>query len=76
VVEISRGYAYEGKVALGMDEWFHSDRPKLPEGEKYEFVNVLWIEWEKGIAYRKALGRVMKSAWEAQKLDWIDLVLG
>jgi len=76
LVEISRGYAYEGKATLGMDEWYHSDRPKLPEGEKYEFVNVLWVEWDEGIAYRKAIGRVMKSAWDAQELEWIDLVLG
>lgn len=24
----------------------------------------------------RGLGRVMKSAWEAQDLEWIDLVLG
>jgi hypothetical protein len=59
-----------------VNEMEHPDRPKLPIGEKYEFINVLWIEWEEGIAYRKAYGRVMKSAWEAQELEWIDLTLG
>jgi hypothetical protein len=34
------------------------------------------VEWEEGIAYRKAYARVMKSAWEAQELEWIDLILG
>jgi hypothetical protein len=76
LVEISRGYAYEKDVVVGMCEWDHSERPKSPDGEKYEFVNVLWVEWEDGIAYRKGVGRVMKSAWEAQELEWIDLVLG
>jgi hypothetical protein len=76
-VEISRGYAVEGDLLIGIvDEMEHPDRPKLPKGEKYEFINVLWIEWEEGIAYRKAYGRVMKSAWEAQELEWIDLTLG
>jgi hypothetical protein len=76
LVEISRGYAYEGYTARGLDEWDILERPRLPKGEKYEFVNVLWVEWEEGIAYRKAYGRVMKSVWETQKLEWIDLVLG
>jgi heterokaryon incompatibility protein (HET) len=48
--------------------------PKI--GDKYQFYNVLWIEWENQIAYRKALGRVNKSIWEAQDLETMDLVLG
>jgi hypothetical protein len=76
LVEISQGYAVEGHSASGIEEWEDSERPRLPDGEKYEFVNVLWVEWEDGIAYRKAYGRVMKSAWEAQNLESIDLVLG
>lgn len=42
----------------------------------YQFYNVLRIEWEGGIAYRKALGRVFRKAWESQKLEEIDIVLG
>jgi hypothetical protein len=76
LVEISRGYTFEGDLLSFAREWTLSDRPKLPKGEKYEFINVLWVEWEEGIAYRKAYGRVMKSAWEDQELEWIDLVLG
>jgi hypothetical protein len=75
-VEISRGYVFEGGFPVHMGERYHPGRPKSPDGEKYEFVNVLWIEWEEGIAYRKAYGRVMKSAWETQELELIDLVLG
>ena len=59
-----------------MDEWEHPDRPKGLEGSKYEFYNVLWAEWKDGIAYRKGCGRVMKSAWEDEEREWIDLVLG
>jgi hypothetical protein len=43
--------------------------PELKDKELYEFYNVLWIEWEDGIAYRKALGRVMKEAWERQDVE-------
>jgi hypothetical protein len=38
--------------------------------------NVLWIEWVDGIAYRKAIGQVAKSAWDSHTDDWIDVVLG
>jgi hypothetical protein len=75
LVEISRGYVLEGTPEV-LDELRLPDRPKLPPGEKYEFVNVLWVAWEEGIAYRKAYGRVMKSSWEGQELQCIDLVLG
>ena len=42
----------------------------------YEFYNVLWIEREKGIAFRRALGRIFKEAWESDTLSEIDVVLG
>ena len=74
LVAIFRGYAYEGSSGLGIAEWRHRERPEA--AEKYEFYNVLWVEWLNGIAYRKAIGRVMKSAWEAQDLEWVDLTLG
>ncbi|KAH7088961.1 heterokaryon incompatibility protein-domain-containing protein [Paraphoma chrysanthemicola] len=41
-----------------------------------EVINVLWIEWENNIAYRKAVGLVWKENWEQLELDDIDLVLG
>lgn len=41
-----------------------------------EWYNILWIEWEDGIAYRRCLGRILKHVWEAQKLEPISLVLG
>jgi hypothetical protein len=38
----------------------------------------MFFEWSGRMvfAYRKGCGRVMKSAWEAQDLEWIELVLG
>lgn len=76
LVAISAGYAIEGFPAYAIDEWEIKQRPKGSPGKKYEYYNVLWVEWKDGVAYRKASGRVMKSAWEAQDLEEVDLVLG
>ena len=57
-----------------LPEWEREDRPK--DGEVYEFYFVLWIEWDDGVAYRKALGRVDKRAWSKLPLEEIDVVLG
>ena len=42
----------------------------------YEFYNVLWIEWQDGIARRKAIGRVWKEAWDMQTSEKVDVILG
>lgn len=57
-----------------LDEWDHEERPK--NNDMYEYYYVLWVEWIDGVAYRKALGRVERSLWEAQERQDIDLVLG
>ncbi|KAK0515023.1 hypothetical protein JMJ35_002402 [Cladonia borealis] len=40
-----------------------------------DVYNVLWIEWDNGIAHRKGVGWVTKSAWSGQKSEPIDLIL-
>ncbi|RSL57576.1 hypothetical protein CEP54_008218 [Fusarium duplospermum] len=45
-------------------------------GEDYDFINVLWVEWVDGIAYRKGLGRIFQHVWERQPLEDIELILG
>lgn len=37
---------------------------------------ILWVEWENGVAYRKASGWVDKEKWEEHELEDIHLVLG
>jgi hypothetical protein len=74
LVAISRGYAYNCIADLGLTEWDLEERPKSTK--KYEFYNVLWIEWIDGIAYRKGIGRVMQGVWESQALESIHLTLG
>jgi hypothetical protein len=34
----------------------------------------MWIEWQEGIAFRKAVGRVVKEKWEGLKLEQINVV--
>ncbi|KUJ11163.1 HET-domain-containing protein [Mollisia scopiformis] len=76
LVVISEGFVLEGSRLYSIPGWEFDERPKGPHGTKYEFFNVLWVEWEDDIAYRKGCGRVMKSAWDAQDPEWIDLTLG
>lgn len=57
-----------------LEEWTFDERPK--DTEFYEFYNVLWIEKSNGIAYRKALGRVIRETWERMQRELIDVILG
>ncbi|KAK8241455.1 heterokaryon incompatibility protein-domain-containing protein [Phyllosticta capitalensis] len=41
-----------------------------------EIYNVLWVEWDNGVAYRLGSGYVLKEEWEALQLQKILLVLG
>ena len=86
LIEISRGHVLEvkgshrlptvdGPVVREVPEFYHQERPR-DKSKPYEFYNVLWVEWEDGVAYRKGLGRVMKSVWEAEATKRIDVTLG
>lgn len=41
--------------------------------QQLRVYNVLWIEWHGGIAYRKALDRVVKPVWDSRILEEIGL---
>lgn len=73
LAEISSGYIFESEMECEFDEWTLEERPKPTA--KYEFYNVMCVEWHDGIASRKGLGRVFKDAWEQQNLEWVDLKL-
>lgn len=75
LVEISAGSTTN--QAMGEESFDEWNSPECPRHTGvYEFYNVLWVEWEEGVAYRKALGRVEKSVWERKEKEEIDLVLG
>lgn len=52
------------------------DKCIMRSGWTHSFYFVLWIEWNAGIAYRKALGWIDKSYWDAAETDTIDVRLG
>ncbi|KAL8750074.1 MAG: hypothetical protein Q9184_006556 [Pyrenodesmia sp. 2 TL-2023] len=58
-----------------MHEWQHIRQYK-PDLETWEFYNVLLITSEDGIAYRRGIGRIDKTAWETHDKDTIDITLG
>lgn len=75
LVAISQGYAFHRlSCRAGLDELDLGERPK--DSDLYEYYNVLWIKWDNGVAYRHGLGRVLKSIWESQGLDEVEVVLG
>ena len=77
LVAVSEGFFYNAQMGNYLDSTLEEDHPERPrETAKYEFYNVLCVEWEDGVAYRKGVGRVHKEAWERQDVEWIDLMMG
>jgi hypothetical protein len=75
LIEISEGEVQNQPIEeKSFDEWNREGCPRY--SGLYKFVNVLWIEWEDGVAYRKALGRVEKSIWQRVATERIDITLG
>lgn len=76
LVELSAGHFRGGRSGEWfLDEW--EREPSLKDG--YEFYNVACVKWKgppgSRVAYRRALGRVKKSKWDAVARE-IDLTLG
>jgi hypothetical protein len=46
------------------------------ENAVYDFFNVLHIGWDGGVAFRKAIGRLLRDIWEREATEEIDLLLG
>jgi hypothetical protein len=76
LVAVSRGYASNSLWynENGLDEWNLQERPRLTS--LYEYFNVLWVEREDRIVYRRALGRVLMDAWQSQNPKNSSLILG
>jgi len=71
----------DSELPVGINWGGFQGKPVMTYEWKYrrivvELYYVLWIGWENGIAHRKGLGRVLKKAWDREKTDEIDLVLG
>ena len=66
--------------------YFHTQHParcnfgmrscKLEPGWKFSFYNVLWVEWEDSMAYRKVIGKVWAEYWDAVFTEEVVVRLG
>ena len=57
-------------------EWHELPYYSLRDDEDMvQFYNVLWIERKGNLAFRRAVGRVLKSAWDEHCLDPVDIIL-
>jgi len=74
MIAISAGYESNREATQSHRMWIVDK--SLHSRSTFEYLNVLWIEWEDGIAYRKGVGKVLKDRWETLELEWIDVVLG
>lgn len=74
-IEISAGTVLNHETEeVSFDEWFRPGCPR--KAGEYKFYNVMAISWVSSIAYRQAVGRVMKSTWEKLATEEIDVTLG
>jgi hypothetical protein len=74
LIAISEGRASRHEFDQPFDEMERVSYIKRQR--EYVFYNVLWITRVRGIAYRKAIGRVWKEAWTRQIVKVVTVVLG
>ncbi|KAK4203213.1 heterokaryon incompatibility protein-domain-containing protein [Triangularia verruculosa] len=76
LLEVAKGESLEPlELRLAcMDEADHPERPRGTPWYKYYYV--MWVVWRDGIAYRRGLGRVVESIWEALEKKQVHLMLG
>lgn len=75
LVEIAKGSCRNTTSSrTGLQEIGHPDIPC--DSDWYYYYWVMWVEWERGIAHRKGVGRVCKERWEVLGRDEVDLMLG
>jgi hypothetical protein len=70
VVAISRS-----SFSVGQRSGHHEYRDEELWSSK-DRINILWVKWKQGIAYRVASGYVYEEDWDDLDLEEIDLVLG
>jgi hypothetical protein len=66
-------------VAISRSSFSGQIKGEDRDGEPFPLknrINVLWVKWEQGIAYRVASGFVNEEDWKYLDVEEIDLVLG
>ncbi|KAF2648839.1 HET-domain-containing protein [Lophiostoma macrostomum CBS 122681] len=77
----------KGEVNRGHPKWYmqhattyytYLDEIYQANAEQwYKYQNVLWIEWEEGIAYRRGIGEIAQKHWDkSTDKETIDVSLG
>lgn len=75
LIAISEGFAYNNDdITPWISELEQEGRPG--SRDRYQFFNVMWIEWRKDIAYPKGLGRVVYDTWRELPQEEIMVMLG
>ncbi|KAI8939254.1 hypothetical protein NX059_005081 [Plenodomus lindquistii] len=63
--------------STGLPLWWPDQGPEPTKDPNMQCYFVLWIEWVDGVAYRKASGTLLASAWEdLRETELVDLILG
>ncbi|KAH6851509.1 heterokaryon incompatibility protein-domain-containing protein [Alternaria rosae] len=79
LVAISKGtsqylFSPERDWELELERWSKHYTGKI---QATDCIYVLWVEWEDGVAYRRACGVVTAEAWEREReKELVDLILG
>jgi len=77
--DLDQGDVFQGTCPREcFPDWNHFALEIYTPASKWQFMSydVLWIEWEDGIAYRKAIGHVWKDEWDAADTEEVDIRLG
>jgi len=77
--DLDQGDVFQGSCPREcFPDWNHLALEIHTPASKWQFLayHVLWIEWEDGIAYRKAIGHVWKDEWDAADTEEVDIRLG
>lgn len=69
------GVEYLHRNCSGPCAW-QKDLCSLGKEWTWRFYNVLWIEWENGVAERKAVGKVWTDDWDTATTEEVDVRLG
>jgi len=77
--DFHNGWVFQGDCPKEcFPDYYHGIFGIHTPASKWQFLayHVLWIEWEDGIAYRKAIGHVWKDEWDAADTQEVDIRLG
>jgi hypothetical protein len=66
----------EDLSTVSSSEWAISEWEMNSEGSHDTFYNVMWIGWDRDVAYRKGLGKVSKEAWSSLQPALTSFKLG